>query len=127
MLSVGGDRIKPLALELVCLIAADILLALARNVFGVALGVALWGLHLGLTQGFLAALVADRAPSDLRGTAYGVFNLVTGVALLLASVIAGTLWDGVGPKGAFLCGAVFASIALTGLVFVRSSKPVMPT
>jgi MFS family permease len=123
VLSDNGDRIKPLALGLVCLVAADVLLALGSNLLFVALGVALWGLHLGLTQGLLAALVADRAPADLRGTAYGVFNLVTGVALLLASIIAGALWDGAGPKSTFLCGAVFASIALAGLVFVRWSKP----
>ena len=69
------------------------------------LGVALWGLHMGLTQGLLATLVADTAPADLRGTAFGMFNLVTGIAMLVASVIAGALWDVVGPQGTFLAGA----------------------
>ena len=74
-----------------CIIAADLILALAGNVWLVGAGAALWGLHMGATQGLLSALVADAAPADLRGTAFGVFNLVTGVALLAASVIAGWL------------------------------------
>ena len=73
------------------LIAADLVLACASNIAVVMLGAALWGLHMGLTQGILAALVADAAPADLRGTAFGMFNLVTGIATLAASVIAGAL------------------------------------
>ena len=71
---------------------------------------------MGATQGILSALVADRAPHDLRGTAFGLFNLITGGALLAASLIAGTLWTTVGPAATFLAGAAFAAIALTGLV-----------
>ena len=83
------------------------------------LGVALWGLHMGFTQGLFATLVADAAPADLRGTAFGVFNLVTGVAVLAASVIAGVLWDGVGAAGTFLAGAAFTALAIAGLLVVR--------
>jgi MFS family permease len=81
--------------------------------------VALWGLHMGLTQGLLAALVADTAPPELRGTAFGVFNLVSGVALLIASVAAGALWDMIGPRGTFFAGAVITAIALAALPLAR--------
>jgi MFS family permease len=76
------------------------------------LGVGLWGLHMGLTQGLLAALVADTAPAALRGTAFGLFNLVSGIALLLASLIAGALWQAVGPYATFVAGAGFTLIGL---------------
>jgi len=89
----------------------------------VALGVALWGLHMGLTQGLLAALVADTAPAELRGTAFGVFNLAIGIAALPASVIAGALWDAVGPQGTFAAGAAFALLTLAGLFAVRRLLP----
>jgi MFS family permease len=101
---------------LALLIAADLVLAIASGIAGLALGVALWGLHMGITQGLLATLVADTAPPDQRGTAYGMFNLITGVALLAASVIAGALWDRIGPQGTFLAGALFAAVALAGMV-----------
>ena len=77
------------------------MLALSAGIIGVAMGVILWGLHMGLTQGLLATLVADTAPAELRGTAYGMFNLLTGLALLAASVIAGTLWDASGRRALF--------------------------
>lgn len=79
------------------------------------LGTALWGLHMGFTQRLLSKLVADTAPASLRGTAFGVFNLVSGVALLLASVIAGALWSAIGPAGTFVAGALFALLAMVGL------------
>jgi MFS family permease len=101
------------------LILADLVLAFAGNVTGVMAGAALWGLHMGLTQGLLAALVADTAPAELRGTAFGVFNLVSGVAMLAASVVAGALWDVIGPAGTFLAGALFTAIALMALPFAR--------
>jgi MFS family permease len=97
------------------LIVADLVLAYGGGIAGVMIGVALWGLHMGLTQGLLAALVADTAPDRLRGTAFGVFNLVSGIAMLLASVIAGGLWDWAGPGGTFLAGAAFTAIALVVL------------
>ena len=101
------------------LILADLVLALGGSVSTVMTGVALWGLHMGLTQGLLAALVADSAPEELRGTAFGMFNLVSGVALLAASVVAGALWDGIGPTGTFLAGAAFTGVALAALPLVR--------
>jgi MFS family permease len=94
------------------LILADLLLALGNNVPIVMAGAVLWGLHMGLTQGLLAALVADTAPAELRGTAFGMFNLVSGIALLAASVIAGALWGKIGPAGTFYAGALFTMIAL---------------
>jgi MFS family permease len=81
------------------LVAADLVLAMASSVWFVMVGVSLWGLHMGLTQGLLATMVTDTAPVTLRGTAFGAFNLVSGVAMLAASVLAGVLWDRVGPTG----------------------------
>lgn len=105
-----------LAWGLVVLIAADAVLAFATSWPALLLGVALWGLHMGMTQGLLAAMVADTAPNDLRGTAFGLFNLVSGVAMLLASVVAGLLWEGLGPQATFVAGGGFAVLALLGLV-----------
>jgi MFS family permease len=101
------------------LILADLVLAFAGNVTGVMAGAALWGLHMGLTQGLLAALVSDTAPEELRGTAFGMFNLVCGIAMLAASVVAGALWDVIGPAGTFLAGALFTAVALAALPLVR--------
>jgi MFS family permease len=112
-------RFGVLATGFALLIAADLVLALAGNPAAVAFGTALWGLHMGLTQGILASLVADTAPTDLRGTAFGMFNLVTGLATLAASVVAGALWDAAGPQTTFLAGAIFTALALTVLPFVR--------
>lgn len=114
-----SDRMSRPALLLAglgLLIAADLVLALAPGLAGLSLGIALWGLHMGLTQGLLAALVAEAVPAELRGTAYGMFNLVTGGALLLASVIAGALWQGFGSEATFLAGAGFALLAALGLM-----------
>jgi MFS family permease len=97
------------------LVVADLALAFANGITMLGTGVALWGLHMGLTQGLLASLVADHAPEPLRGTAFGMFNLVTGIATLLASVIAGALWDAIGPSGTFLAGAAFTALALVAL------------
>jgi MFS family permease len=88
------------------------------------LGVALWGLHMGFTQGLLSTLIADSAPAELRGTAFGMFNLLTGLALLAASIVAGALWDAVGPKGTFLAGAAITIVALLGLVAIRTRAAV---
>jgi MFS family permease len=110
------------------LIAADLVLALGLTVAVVMIGVALWGLHMGLTQGLLSALVADTAPAYLRGTAFGMFNLVSGIAMLLASIIAGALWEWAGPEGTFLAGAVFTAVALILLPFAhRRAAPGMAT
>ena len=105
---------------LVLLIAADLSLALLPGLAGAFVGIAIWGLHMAVTQGLFAKLVADRSPEQLRGSAYGIFNLVTGLTLLAASVIAGILWDAGGPATTFVAGAAFASVALVGLVMMRS-------
>ncbi len=116
VLSDRVDRVPILIGGFLLLVAADAVLALTSGVTGVMIGVALWGLHMGFTQGLLAALIADAAPPELRGTAFGVFNLLTGVALLAASVIAGALWDAIGPQGTFIAGAAFTLLALAGLL-----------
>ena len=118
VLSDRVNRTALLALGLVVLAGADLVLALRPDLPGLAFGVVLWGLHMGLTQGLLSALVADTAPSSLRGTAFGYFNLFTGLATLAASVIAGALWDAYGPVGTFLAGLGFALAALVGLLAV---------
>lgn len=114
----GGQR-RLLILGIGFLIASDLILALAVNAWMVGLGAVFWGLHMGATQGLLAALVADTAPADLRGTAFGVFNLASGVALLAASVIAGGLWTAFGPSLTFYAGALFAFTAGLGLAVLR--------
>jgi MFS family permease len=123
----AADRVRPRALLLIglaVLIAADVLLALAGSPLLVFAGAALWGLHMAFTQGLLSKLVSDTAPADLRGTGFGIFNLVSGGALLAASVIAGTLWSVVGASATFLAGAVFAAVASIGLVVtMRRRKP----
>ena len=115
------DRRFVLAAGFGVLIGSDIVLALAMGVWQVMAGVVLWGLHMGLTQGLLAALVTDTTPSRLRGSAFGVFNLASGVAMLIASFLAGWLWDQYGPQATFYAGAVFTTLALIGLLIRRSS------
>ncbi|WP_041320800.1 MFS transporter [Hyphomicrobium denitrificans] len=119
ILSDRMDRMMILIIGLALLLVADLVLALASGILGVGAGVVLWGLHMGLTQGLLSTLVADTAPSELRGTAFGMFNLVTGLALLAASLIAGALWDVAGPEGTFLAGAIFAALTILGLLATR--------
>jgi MFS family permease len=110
------ERRRILAAGLVALVAADVVLASLDSVGGALFGAALWGVHMGLTQGLFAALVADAAPRRLRATAFGLFHLVSGAALLLASLLAGLLWDGFGSEATFLCGAALAAAALVGLL-----------
>lgn len=120
-----SDRISSrrlLALGLVVLIAADLVLAAGDHWTVVLVGVALWGAHMGMTQGLLSKLVADTAPADLRGTAYGFFNLVSGIVMLPASVIAGLLWDRLGASVTFYAGAVFCVIALVGLAWKQGME-----
>jgi len=119
----ASDRFSPRTLllaGLVLLIAADLSMATASAPFMTLIGAALWGLHLALTQGLLAKLVADTSPAELRGSTFGVFNLISGVALLLASVIAGELWSAFGASATFLAGAAFAAIAALGLLAYRT-------
>jgi MFS family permease len=97
---------------LLLLIGADTLLAISNSGVIFWAGVALWGLHMAMTQGLLAAMVADTAPADLRGTAYGFFNLLSGLALLVASGLAGWLWQSLGASFTFMAGVGFAGVAL---------------
>jgi MFS family permease len=113
------DRSRVLIIGVVFLIAADILLGVATNLLILAFGAGLWGLHMGFTQGLLAAMVTDTVPQQLRGTAYGVFNLVSGIAMLIASLIAGVLWDSLGASATFFTGAAFSGLALLGLLLLR--------
>jgi MFS family permease len=116
----GGQRAL-IGWGLVALIAADLALGAAHSVAALFAGVALWGVHMGLTQGLLSALVAAAAPAEARGTAFGVFNLVTGVVLIGASLLAGWLWDAHGPAATFYAGAAFTAVALAGLLL--ASRP----
>ena len=116
------DRRSLLAIGFAVLVAADVVLAEATTPVIVFAGVALWGLHMGLTQGLLSTLVADAAPSALRGSAFGIFNLICGGLLLAASAIAGMLWQGYGPAATFYVGAIITAAGLAGLLAVRSSR-----
>ncbi len=123
VLSDRVSKVTVLMVGVALLIAADLVLALGGSIPVVALGVVLWGLHMGLTQGLLASLVAETAPAELRGTGFGVFNLAGGAALLVASVVAGMLWDGAGPAATFAAGAAIATVSLAGLAVVRLRMP----
>ncbi|MCW6511877.1 MFS transporter [Lichenifustis flavocetrariae] len=105
------------------LVAADVILAFAPNLWVGVFGVALWGLHMGMTQGLLASLVSAAVPADRRGTAFGVYNLAGGVALLLASVLAGALWQSYGPGSTFMVGAAFTMVGLIGAVTLLRRDP----
>ena len=113
----AGRRVVLLA-GVAVLVLADVVLALASTIWLVMVGVFLWGLHMGLTQGLLATMVTDTAPANLRGIAFGAFNLVSGVAMLAASVLAGVLWDRFGPSGTFAAGAMFSLLSLVGFALV---------
>jgi MFS family permease len=117
-----GQRKALLGWGLVALIASDLVIASTASWTLFFAGIVLWGVHMGLTQGLLSTLVADAAPADLRGTAFGVFHLVSGIAMLLASVIAGILWDAYGAAWTFYAGAGFTALALLGLLAVRRSS-----
>jgi MFS family permease len=106
---------------LVVLIGADVVIALVPGLVGAFVGIALWGAHMAMTQGLLAKLVAEHAPDQLRGSAFGLFNLATGVALLIASIVAGILWDQLGASATFLAGAFFAALAGVLVITTHSS------
>lgn len=106
---------------LLVLIAADITLALSHHWSTLLIGVGLWGIHMGMTQGLLAAMIAHTAPAELRGTAFGMFNLISGIALLLASTGAGILWETLGAASTFYAGAVICAIVLAGMRFTPAA------
>ena len=113
----AGRRVVLLA-GVAVLVLADVVLATASTIWLVMVGIALWGVHMGLTQGLLATMVTDTAPANLRGTAFGAFNLISGVAMLAASALAGLMWDRFGPTGTFATGAIISLISLVGLACV---------
>jgi MFS family permease len=115
MMLVGG---------LALLVLAELVLAFATVSWQAFAGAALWGLHMGFTQGLFNKLVADTAPAELRGTAFGIFNLTSGISTLVASVIAGVLWQVIGPQATFCAGAVFAALAAMGVLTYRASPTV---
>ncbi len=106
---------------LLVLIAADITLALSHHWSTLLIGVGLWGIHMGMTQGLLAAMIAHTAPAELRGTAFGMFNLISGIALLLASTSAGILWETMCAASTFYAGAVICAIVLAGMRFTPAA------
>ncbi len=113
------SRTKLLCLGMGLLVLADLVLAQSSSVITMMLGVVLWGLHMGFSQGILASLVADKSPTELKGTAFGIFNLVSGVCMLIASVLAGWLWQSIGSDSTFLTGALLATTALFLLFFKK--------
>jgi MFS family permease len=117
-----GRRRALLVWGMAALLCADLLLAAAASGSLLFAGVALWGAHMGLTQGLLSTLVADASPAALRGTAFGIFHLITGAALLAASLLAGWLWSVFGPPWTFWCGAAFTAIALVGLLVASRAR-----
>lgn len=116
----AGGLHRPLVYGLVCLVAADLCLASGAGLLASFAGIALWGAHMALTQGLLAQLVAERAPENLRGSAFGLFNLATGITMLAASVLAGLLWDHIGPAATFIAGGGFAAFTAVLLILRRT-------
>lgn len=115
------NHTRMLQAGLLVLIAADITLALSHHWSTLLIGVGLWGIHMGMTQGLLAAMIAHTAPAELRGTAFGMFNLISGIALLLASTGAGILWETLGAASTFYAGAVICAIVLAGMRFTPAA------
>ena len=123
-----SDRVshsRLLMLGLLVMVMADLVLALSMHWTALVVGVMLWGIHMAMTQGLLAAMVAATAPSDLRGTAYGLFNLMSGVAMLFASAIAGLMWDRFGAATTFGASAVFCIFAIIALAFRPADQPIV--
>ncbi|RNW24138.1 MFS transporter [Citrobacter werkmanii] len=115
------NHTRMLQAGLLVLIAADITLALSHHWSTLLIGVGLWGIHMGMTQGLLAAMIAHTAPAELRGTAFGMFNLISGIALLLASTGAGILWETMGAASTFYAGAIICAIVLAGMRFTPAA------
>ena len=118
------SRRMMLVTGLALLVLAELVLAFAAVPWQVFAGAVLWGLHMGFTQGLFNKLVADTAPAELRGSAFGIFNLTSGISMLLASVIAGSLWQVIGPQATFFAGAIFAVIAAIGVLAYRTNPAV---
>lgn len=122
VLSDKMDRRMVMGVGIFILFLSEIVLAIAPNLIVLMVGIILWGLHLGLTQGLLAALVAEASPPSLKGTAFGIFHFVSGVLTLGASLIAGILWEIIGPAATYFGGATFALASLLGLLLLYMNK-----
>ena len=107
-----------LIIGLMILILADIILANAKSYIAVLIGTAIWGIHMGFTQGVLATLIADYSPKEYNGTAFGIFNFVSGISMLIASIIAGVVWQEFGSYMTFYAGGIFALISLV-MVYIN--------
>jgi MFS family permease len=116
------SRRMVLAIGIIALAGAALSLSLASSLWGVALGITLWGVHLALTQGLLATFIADAAPTDLRGTAFGLFNLASGVAMLFGNALTGWLWDAKGADSAFLLSGLAASMILLAIPLLKPTR-----
>lgn len=123
MLADRWSRTRLLGLSVLLLLAADLVLGFRRDLWGLGFGIALWGAHLGLSQGVLSAMLADAAPKALRGTAFGLFHLLGGLSAIVASLVAGWVWQHAGPKAMFLVAAGVSAIALCLVPFARSAAP----
>lgn len=115
---IGRKELMPAGL--IVLIASDLVFVVAKTPRWIATGALLWGLHMGISQGLLSAMVADTAPEFLRGTAFGIFSMITGSCMLIASLVAGLLWDFFGAPTTFLAGALFSATALMGYLVLRN-------
>ncbi len=123
MLADRIDRKRILSWGLIALILADLTLASSNNSLELLImGVVFWGLHMGLSQGIITALIADAAPTESKGTAFGIFNSICGLSLLFASIVAGLLWDAYGSQITFFTGAIFSAVAYWVLIFIRATK-----
>jgi len=122
VLADGVNRHLQLGIGAVILVAADLVLASAGSIWMTALGAALWGLQMGVTQGLLSAAVADAAPEQVRGTAFGILDLAVGLATFIASAGAGLLWTLGGPAGSFVAGAALAAVVIVMLLLQPMSK-----
>jgi MFS family permease len=118
-----SDRRDPraiLAIGIGLLGVGDLVLAFGKGLGWAALGVALWGGHMALTQGLFARLIADAAPERLRATTFGLFHFATGIATLMASLAAGWLWDAQGPAATFIASAGVAAVSALLLPTLRT-------
>jgi MFS family permease len=95
------------------LVLADIILALTNSVGWMFVGIIFWGIHLGMTQGLLLAMISKLSPLELRGTSFGLFHAISGVALLTASLIAGYLWQYYYSGLIFFVSAIITLVGIT--------------
>ncbi len=121
-----ADKLNPmklLALGMVLLALANLLFAYAENYRILAAGIVLFGMHLGATQGIFSTIISEIAPSEVRATAFGIFNFFSGLALLASGLVAGSLWEYMGAQYCFGGGVVFALITLSLIPRFKQLQP----